>query len=136
MAHTQPPGGRRAALIVDDDERVRSTLARILRWLGAWQRLETAADGAEALALAAELRPDLVLVDLWLPDGMGLDLLPALRALAPGCHIVVITAEEAPELHARALAAGADGYLLKTMPPDALLAALRALAAGGESLDR
>jgi DNA-binding NarL/FixJ family response regulator len=130
MADTQRPAARRAALIVDDDERVRSTLTRILRWLGAWQELEAAADGAEGLALAARLRPDLVLIDLWLPDGHGLDLLPALRAIVPAAHIVVITAEEAPELRARALADGADGYLLKTMPPDALLAELRALAAG------
>ena len=129
MADIQPTAARRVALIVDDDDRVRATLVRILRWIGAWGEISAAADGAEALALAATLLPTLVLIDLWLPDGHGLDLLPALRALDSSPRIVVITAEEDPELRERALAAGADGYLLKTMPADQLIAALRGLAA-------
>jgi DNA-binding NarL/FixJ family response regulator len=129
MADPAQLAGHRTALIVDDDERVRTTLTRILRWLGAWDEIGTAADGAEALQLASALRPQLILIDLWLPDGRGLDLIPALRATDPPPRIVVLTAEEAPELREQALAGGADSYLLKTTPADALIAALRALAA-------
>ncbi|MFO7168984.1 MAG: response regulator transcription factor [Chloroflexota bacterium] len=128
MTGTEPAPRHRTALVVDDDERVRATLVRILRWFGLWEEIGAAADGAACLALAGELRPDFVLIDLWLPDGRGLDLLPELRAIAPDARIVVLTAEEAPELRAQALAGGAVGYLLKTMPADGLLAELRALA--------
>ncbi|HWQ15365.1 MAG TPA: response regulator [Roseiflexaceae bacterium] len=129
MADPAQPASRRTALVVDDDERVRTTLTRILRWLGAWDEIGAAADSAEALERAAALRPRLVLIDLWLPDGRGLDLIPALRAATPPPRIVVLTAEEDPELREQALASGADSYLLKTTPADALIAALRALAA-------
>jgi DNA-binding NarL/FixJ family response regulator len=128
MADAPRPADYRAALIIDDDERVRGTLIRVLRWFGLWQQIAAASDGAEGLALARSFRPDFVLIDLWLPDGPGLDMLPALRALSPAPRVVVLTAEESPALRDQALAGGAAGYLLKTMPADGLLAALRALA--------
>ena len=130
MSQTPQSAERRVALVVDDDERVRGTLVRILRWFGNWSEIGAAADGAEGLALARRLQPSMVLIDLWLPDGPGLDLIPTLRSLDPPPNVVVLTAEEAPELREQALAVGAAGYLLKTMPPDDLLAALRALSAG------
>jgi two-component system response regulator EvgA len=122
-----PPLARRSVLLVDDNARVRATLAMLLRWSRGWEVVGEAEDGATACALAAARRPDLVLLDLSLPDGDGLSLLPRLRALDPPPRVVLLTGEPADLMRERALALGAAGYLEKTMPPDELLAKLDAL---------
>jgi DNA-binding NarL/FixJ family response regulator len=122
-----PPPARHTVLLVDDDARVRYTLTLLLRWSGAWQVIGEAEDGATALDLAGTRDPDLVLLDLWLPDGDGLSLLPRLRALHPPPLVVLLTAEPADGMRERALVLGAAAYLAKTMPPDELLAALQTL---------
>jgi len=89
-----------------------------------------AAGGAEGLAAARELRPDLVLLDLNMRDAGGLEVLRALRAERLEARVVIVTVSDAGADLAAALQAGADGYLLKDMEPEAMLEALQAVAAG------
>jgi len=127
--HTQPaPPARRSILLVDDDPRVRSSLALLLRWSGDWEVIGQAEDGATALDLATTRKPDLVLVDLRLRDSDGLSLLPRLCALCPRPLVVMLTAEPADVIGEQARALGAADCLSKMMPPDELLAALQAIA--------
>jgi DNA-binding NarL/FixJ family response regulator len=118
---------RHTVLLVDDDARVRQSMALLLRWAGDWEVVGEAADGGSALALAATRRPDLVLLDRWLADGDGLRLLPRLRALDSSLRIAVLSADPAAAFEASRLAPGAAIYLDKMTPPLELLATLRAL---------
>ncbi len=83
--------------------------------------LGEAASGAAALHQAARLRPDIVLLDIGLPDRSGLDLVGRIRSAAPGTLIVLISSRQAGDYGARLPAAGADGFLDKTeLIPNAL----------------
>jgi DNA-binding NarL/FixJ family response regulator len=118
---------RRTVLLVDDDPRVRSSLALLLRWSGPWQVIGEAANSASALELAAMRKPDLILLDMWMPDGDGLSLLPRLCALFPRPLVVMLTAEPADVVCEQALTLGAADCLSKMMPTDELLAALQTI---------
>jgi DNA-binding NarL/FixJ family response regulator len=122
---------RHTILLVDDDARVRQNLTLLLRWAGDWEVVGEAEDGDGALGLAAAQCPDLVLLDRWLADGDGLQLLPQLRALDPPPRIAILTADPAVVDQAQTLAPGAAICLDKMTPPLELLAALRALVAAG-----
>jgi DNA-binding NarL/FixJ family response regulator len=87
-----------------------------------------------ALELAAELQPDLVLLDLSMPGLDGLSALPRLRAAAPGCEVVVLTASGTEENLLAAIRAGAAGYLLKSEPPERIVSFLRGVANGEAAL--
>jgi DNA-binding NarL/FixJ family response regulator len=114
-------------LLVDDDERVSRTLTILLRLSKEWAVVGTAKDETSALALAAALHPDLILLDLWLLRGNSLGLIPYLRALHPTPLVAILTADPDEFLREQALAMGVAGYLDKTMGPDRLLSELRAL---------
>jgi DNA-binding NarL/FixJ family response regulator len=89
-----------------------------------------AATGAEALQLFKQLRPDVTLLDLRLPDMSGIDILIAIRTEFPDARVIMLTTFEGDvEIH-RALQAGARGYLLKNMPPSELLDVIRQVHAG------
>lgn len=127
-AHNAAPACR-TVLLVDDDARVRRALTQLLHWTGAWRVIGEAADAQHALAVALALRPELVLLDLWLDKGNGLHLLTQLRAVDPPPCVCVLTVESAAAVRDLALACGAAAYVLKTAPPQELLAVLQALAA-------
>ena len=93
-----------------------------------------AADGAEALQLAHDLQPDLVLLDLSMPGLDGLAALPRLRSAAPACEVVVLTASGTEENLLAAIRGGAAGYLLKSEPPERIVAFLRGVANGEAAL--
>jgi DNA-binding NarL/FixJ family response regulator len=80
---------------------------------------------AEALTLAATVRPDVILVDLGLPDGDGIDLVRSLRQMLPEARCVVLTLDDSPQQRSRALSTGAIGFVGKHEPTDVLLAAIR-----------
>jgi DNA-binding NarL/FixJ family response regulator len=84
---------------------------------------------AEALALV-EMAPDLVLLDLGLPDGSGIAVIEKVRKTAPSCRVLVITVFEDRESVVSTLRAGADGYILKDTRPDALVGNVMATLAG------
>lgn len=85
---------------------------------------------AETLEMIAEVGPDLVLVDTALPDHLGFDLLAAIRELATGPLVVVLASPTEPAYAARALAAGAHGYVSKTATPEQLIDAIHAVNRG------
>jgi DNA-binding NarL/FixJ family response regulator len=121
---------RTRVLLVDDHALLRSGL-RLL--IGAQPDLEVvgeAGDLAQALGLARSRHPDVVTLDLTLPDGSGLAAIETLRAAAPAARILVLTMHEDPALVRSALAAGASGYLAKSAADSALIAAIRAVERG------
>lgn len=118
---------RRTVLIVEDEEHVRRTLTLFLHWTGEWEVVGETMYGATAIALAHALRPELILLDLWLPDGNALKLIPTFQALAPTPRIVILTADDTESMEQQARLLGVDGYLLKTTPPDELLTMLRTI---------
>jgi len=120
-------------LIVDDHPLTRDALSSLLD-AGGFDVVGEAADGAAALELARSLQPDLVLLDLSMPGLDGLSALPRLRTAAPGCEVVVLTASGTEDNLLAAIRGGAAGYLLKSEPPERIVAFLRGVANGEAAL--
>jgi len=120
-------------LIVDDHPLTRDALSSLLA-AGGFDVVGEAADGAAALELAQSLQPDLVLLDLSMPGLDGLSALPRLRAAAPRCEVVVLTASGTEDNLLAAIRGGAAGYLLKSEPPERIVAFLRGVANGEAAL--
>lgn len=120
-------------LVVDDHPLTRDALASLLAQ-GGFQVVGEAADGSEALELAERLQPDLVLLDLSMPGLDGLAVLPRLRAACPRCEVVVLTASGTEENLLAAIRGGAAGYLLKSEPPERIVAFLHGVAKGEAAL--
>jgi DNA-binding NarL/FixJ family response regulator len=120
-------------LIVDDHPLTRDALAGLLAHNG-FDVVGQAGSGEEAIAQARELLPDLVLLDLSMPGMDGLAALPKLRAAAPDAEVVVLTASEDGSNLLGAIRAGAAGYLLKSEPPERIVAFLRGVAQGEAAL--
>ena len=117
-------------LIVDDHPVVRQGLRVLLEVHDGIEVTGEAADGAEALALAAQLNPDVILLDLKLPGLDGIAVLSELRARAIAARVLVLTSGNDPAQVTRALQAGASGFLYKDVDPDALIRAIRAVNDG------
>ena len=129
-------GGEGAhVLVVDDDARLRALLSRYLSNEGF--RVTTAASAAEARAQMRLMQPDLLVLDVMMPDETGLELTAALRAEGVAPPVLLLTARGAPEDRIAGFEAGADDYLGKPFEPRELALRLRALlrraapAAGG-----
>ncbi len=119
---------KRRILIVDDHPMVRDGLASMLE--GEVGELEQAGTGEEALSRVQELRPDLVLLDLELPDLDGLTVLQRVKALAPETSVVIVTMHDDPAFIRRAVELGAAGYVLKGITRRELVATVSAVCAG------
>ncbi len=117
-----PAGPAPRVLVVDDNRLVRELFVTSLTERGA--RCRVAGSGAEGLARAAAAAPEVIVLDLALPDGDGADLVPRFRALAPGARIIGVSAHAGPAERARALAAGMDEFIVKPVPLAALWAAV------------
>jgi DNA-binding NarL/FixJ family response regulator len=122
-------------VIADDHAVVRAGLAQLLGTFPDVELVGAAADGEEAVALCAERRPDVVLMDLEMPVLDGIAATARIRAAQPGVAVVVLTSFSDRERILRALDAGAAGYLLKDAEPDELGKAIRAAARGEAPLD-
>jgi len=120
-------------LIVDDHPLTRDALAALLAQHN-FSVVGEAEDGEQAIEVARELQPDLILLDLTMPGIGGLGALPLLREAAPSCEVVMLTASVAEENLLAAIRAGAAGYLLKTEPPDRIVEFLRGAAEGEAAL--
>jgi DNA-binding NarL/FixJ family response regulator len=117
-------------LVVDDDPLVRSALSLMLGGQPDVRVVGEAADGRSGIASARELRPDVVLMDIRMPGLDGLAATAELRATPKPPHVIVLTTFDADDYVLRALAAGADGFLLKDTPPSEILEAIRRVADG------
>lgn len=114
-------------VIVDDTPDVRDLLGLVIGRAPDFTVVAEAGDGREGIAVATREQPDVVLLDLAMPEMDGLEALPHLRTALPGAAIVVLSGFQAAALGAQALEAGADGYVEKGTPARDLLARLREL---------
>ena len=120
-------------LIVDDHPLTRDALATLLAG-NDFDVVGQASDGQEAIDLAGKLRPQLVLLDLSMPGLDGLSALPGIRAAVPDAEVIVLTASGTEDNLLAAIRAGAAGYLLKSEPPDKIVAFLRGVVRGEAAL--
>lgn len=120
--------------LVDDDPLVRSALGLMLGGQPDLEVVGEAGDGREGLTMTERLRPDVVLMDIRMPRVDGLAATRALHARSDPPRVIVLTTFDADDHVVEALAAGADGFLLKDTPPPQIIAAIRAVAAGDPML--
>lgn len=121
-------------LVADDHPVVRDGLVAILGTQPDFQIVGEAGDGVQAVSHALELRPDVVLLDLEMPEMDGLQAIQALRAQAPEVKVIVFTAYDTDERILGAVQAGARGYLLKGAPRLEIFNAIRVVSQGGSLL--
>ena len=131
MSHV---GDVTGVLVVDDDPLVRSALALMLGGQPDIAVVGEAADGRAGVALARELLPDVVLMDIRMPVLDGLAATRLLHAEPCPPRVIVLTTFDADDHVVGALAAGADGFLLKDTPPGEIVAAIRKVADGDPML--
>jgi two-component system OmpR family response regulator len=112
-------------LVVDDEPTLTELLAMALRYEG-WQ-VRIAADGLSAVRLAREFAPDVVVLDVMLPDVHGLEVLHRLRATSPELPVLFLTAKDAVEDRIAGLTAGGDDYVTKPFSLEEVVARLRGL---------
>lgn len=123
-------------LVADDHRMARAGLCMLLRLEPDLEIVGEADDGYAALALAAELRPDVLLADVSMPGPGGIELARQLRDAMPNVHVVVLTMHEDSNLVREALTAGAYGYIIKRTAESDLVSAVHASAAGEVYVDR
>jgi DNA-binding NarL/FixJ family response regulator len=117
-------------LLADDQELVRAGFRMILETQADIEVVGDAGDGVEAVATARRLQPDVVLMDIRMPNLDGLQATKRLTAARSGSRVVILTTFDLDEYVYQALAAGASGFLLKSAPPEQLIGAVRVVAAG------
>lgn len=122
-------------LIADDHAIVRTGLSQLLGTADDIELVGAAGDGAEAATMAAELRPDVVLMDLSMPGTDGISATERIVAASPEVHVLVLTSFSDQARILDALQAGAEGYLLKHSEPEVILAGIREIVSGGSPLD-
>ncbi|GHJ95624.1 DNA-binding response regulator [Streptomyces sp. NE5-10] len=117
-------------LLVDDHQVVRRGLRTFLEVQDDIEVVDEAGDGAEGVARAEELRPDVVLMDIKMPGTDGIEALKRLRGLANPAKVLIVTSFTEQRTVVPALRAGASGYVYKDIDPDALAGAIRSVHAG------
>jgi DNA-binding NarL/FixJ family response regulator len=117
-------------LLADDQELVRAGFRMILDTQADIEVVGEASDGAEAVAATRRLLPQLVLMDIRMPNLDGLQATKRIVAAGSGSRVVILTTFDLDEYVYQALAAGASGFLLKNAPPEQLISAVRVVAAG------
>jgi DNA-binding NarL/FixJ family response regulator len=121
--------------VVDDHEVVRQGLVALLGRRDGFQVVAEASTVAESIEAARRFRPDIVVMDVRLPDGSGIEACREIRAELPGTRVVMLTSYPDEEAVLSAILAGASGYLLKQVRGRDLVAALEAVGRGESLLD-
>jgi DNA-binding NarL/FixJ family response regulator len=122
-------------LVVDDHWLVRSGLTSLFANLRHFAVVAEADSAASAVAAVREHQPDVVIMDVRLPDGSGVDACRQIRSEHPSTRVVMLTSFADEDAVVAAILAGASGYLLKQSEPDRLISAVETAAAGGSLLD-
>jgi len=121
-------------LIVDDDPLVRSALGLMIGGQSDIEVVAEASNGREGIAMSDQHRPDVVLMDIRMPVLNGLDATRELHQTPSPPRVIVLTTFDADDYVTGAIAAGADGFVLKDTPPAEIVAAIRTVAAGDPML--
>ena len=121
-------------LCVDDHPLMREGITAVIRHEPDMVVVAESSTGQEALESFRKFSPDITLMDLRLPDMSGIDALIAIRSEAPKARIIMLTTFEGDVEMRRALQAGAQGYMLKSMPPKKLVEVIRIVNAGGKCI--
>lgn len=119
-----------SVLIADDHELVRKGIVALLRAEAGLQVIGEAADGAEALRLVQQFRPDVMIADLEMPEIPGHELIPRVRRAVPATRVVVLSMHGSEAYVSQALRNGASGYVLKSAPSSDVVRAVQHVAAG------
>jgi two-component system, NarL family, response regulator DevR len=127
--------GQHRLLVVDDHEVVRQGLVAMLERRPGFQVVAEAGTVAEAIEMARRHQPDLVVMDVRLPDGSGIEACREIRAEMPSTRVVMLTSYPDEEAVFSAIVAGASGYLLKQVRGRDLVSALEAVGRGESLLD-
>jgi DNA-binding NarL/FixJ family response regulator len=122
-------------LVVDDHPVVLAGLRALIGAEHDFTLVGEARDGRSALRMATQLAPDVIVLDISLPEMNGVELAAALRTGLPECRVLILTVHEERAYLRQVLDLGAGGYLLKRSVADELPRAIRAVAAGGTYLD-
>lgn len=122
-------------LLADDHAIVRKGIRDFLEEDPDLKVVAEAPNGAEALRLAREHRPDVAVLDIQMPELTGIDATREIKAQVPGVRVLVLTAYEDDPYVFALLRAGADGYILKNADADEIVRAVKTVAAGGKVLD-
>ncbi len=122
---------KRSVIVVEDDEGLREQLVKILEAAPDMKCAGAFSSGEEALPQIAKKTPDVILMDIKLPGMSGIECLSIVRKFAPDVHTIMVTIYEDTERIFQALKAGANGYLIKSSPPEQLLEAIRDIYTGG-----
>jgi two-component system response regulator NreC len=117
-------------MLADDHDVVRTGLKSFLDRQEGLQVVAEAGSGAEALDLAQKVSPDVVVMDITMPEMDGLEATRRLKSLCPDCHVLALTVHEDKQYFFEMLAAGATGYMTKQAAAEDLVAAIRTVAAG------
>ncbi|AGW14013.1 response regulator [Megalodesulfovibrio gigas] len=125
----------RRVLLVDDHPLFREGLKALVQQTGQYEVTAEAGSCAEALALARQVRPDIAIVDLSLPDGSGVELLRELQQEVPGLRVVVVSMHCKIEFVSESFRAGAGAYVLKESSAESLARALEAVSRNEQYLD-
>jgi DNA-binding NarL/FixJ family response regulator len=118
-------------LIVDDQELIRASLAIVLGGEVDFEIVDTAENGLEAIELTKQLAPDIVLMDIHMPQMNGVEATTQIKREFPAVKVIILTTFEELDQVREALAAGAEGYLLKAIHPKDLAAGIRLVHNGG-----
>lgn len=126
-----PPGVRTRIMLVEDQTTIREMLSEVLARMPEFQVVAQAGNLEEALRLACEAQPEIIILDWLFPGGGGLEFLRAMRPLRVPGHVIVLTGNTTEEAVGEALMYGARGFFEKTGNLDEFLHALHTVAAGG-----
>ena len=134
MMSTNPDDKRIRLLLADDHAVVRTGTRELLERKSDFHIVGEAADGEEAVHLAQELKPDVVVMDVRMPKMSGVEATRRIKSECPEVKVLILTAHDDDEYVFALLQAGANGYLMKTAEFDELVKAIRTVAAGQSTL--
>jgi DNA-binding NarL/FixJ family response regulator len=123
-------GDVKRIMLVDDHTVVRRGVRALIERVPGWEVCAEASNGGDAIELAAETRPDFLIMDISMPGLSGIDATVEIRKILPQIEVLILTMHESDRMAGQALRAGARGYMIKNESEDRLMEALEALSRG------